>query len=143
MISALVRVCVPLLGDAVFVDSCEDGLFVGRVAAVHAPQHAVLGAALEAQASHQRWRDCVERVVMTKSPLFDPLGVLALGGGIPASAIAVVPLVARGKILGVFGVVRTEELYSYEELLLARAIARRIAYTMDDARASERRAIGR
>ena len=138
MLQAIARACIPILGDAVFVDACEDGVYSRRVASACLPRHEALGAAIDAQVNDRAWRDCVERVVMTASPLVDPLRVIACSTNIGATAMAIVPLAFAGRVHGVFGAVRVAESYSSAELELVTAMARRFARVMDEAQRKHR-----
>jgi GAF domain-containing protein len=132
--TSIARSCVPALGDAVFVDLCERGEFDRRAGVVCSPEHPALAAALQAHATSTAWHTFVERVVMTGTVTLDPTRVLALSAGANAAGFLVVPLVSRGKILGVLGAVSVESAYSRLDLELARKVARRAARAIDDAR---------
>jgi GAF domain-containing protein len=133
MLQALAHACVPILGDAIFIDACESGVF-RRVALVYVAEHGgALAAAIDARTNDPAWRACVDRVVMTKSPVVDPLRLLGPAASLGATAIALVPLVAAGKVFGVLGAVRVDDCYSSAELELVKAVARRIAQTMNEA----------
>lgn len=129
--TSIARTCVPALGDAVFFDLCERGEFQRRAGVACSPEWPALAVALEAHATSTAWHTFVEHVVMTGRATLDPSRVLALSAGTSAAGFLVLPLVSRGKILGVLGAVSVLGVYSRLDLALARKVARRTARSID------------
>ena len=131
---AVARACVPVLGDAAFVDFCDDGAFSRRAGSAIATAHSAHREAMEKHAADPEWRRYVERVVREKTHVFDPSSAAAFGAAISAKGFVLVPLVGRERVLGVLGALRIEGRgYSLEELELAQNVARRAARAIDDA----------
>jgi PAS domain S-box-containing protein len=132
--AAIARACVPVLGDAAFVDFCDDGAFSRRAGTAFSPPHSAHRAAMDTHAADPSWRRYVERVVQEKAAVFDPSSAAAFGATIPAKGFVLVPLVGRDRVLGVLGALRIEGRgYVLDELELAQKVARRAARAIDDA----------
>jgi PAS domain S-box-containing protein len=133
--AAVARACVPVLGDAAFVDLCEDGVFERRASTALAEEHAAMRETFDAHAKDVAWRRYVEHVVKTKAPVFEPTSAAAFGAAISAKGFILVPLASRDRVVGVLGALRIEGRgYSLEELELAQNVARRAARAIDAAR---------
>jgi signal transduction histidine kinase len=121
-LAAVARLAVPALADACLVDLVDDDGHSVRVAAVAAEPHGDLLTALGALALDR-----------PAAPRETP--VVGIGDG---RAHMVVPLVARDRALGVMVfVVSCERAYRAEDADLARALARRAAVAVDNARMYE------
>jgi PAS domain S-box-containing protein len=135
--AAVARACVPVLGDAAFVDLCEDdGVFARRASTALSAEHAAMRETFDTHANDAAWRRYVEHVVKTRAPVFEPTSAAAFGAAISAKGFILVPLASRERVVGVLGALRIDGRgYSLEELELAQNVARRAARAIDDARA--------
>lgn len=132
--SAIARACVPLLGDAAFVDLCDDGVFARRAHTALTVEHEGKRGTFDEHAVDPAWRRYVEHVVRTKTPVFEPESAAAFGANVAAKGFILVPLDAREKVIGVLGALRIDGRgYSLEELELAQNVARRAARAIADA----------
>ena len=135
------RITVPFLGDACIVHVYHDGRFQ-RVAASHVDP--VRAAAIEEKRSTNPidldGRHPVAEVIRTgnivrvASDSTEALDDLVdIFGTLPHDGV-VLPLVARGQLLGVMGLYRESTGYSDNDVFLAEEIARRAALAIDNAR---------
>ena len=131
--SAVARACVPMLGEAAFVDLvCDDGPAVRRAGLALAPSHAPVRDPIARHADDPDGHRYVQRVLESCESVFEPSSAAAFSTDVPAKGFLLVPLVARNKPLGVLGALRLEEgAYTVEQLELAHHLARRAARVID------------
>lgn len=141
------QLVVPHLADACIVNVYREGCFHGAAVAHMDPDRAV---ALERNhAEHPidpSSNHFVARVIRTLAPLIiaGSEGSATASGDIddepsdifdkPPSAAIVLPLSARGQLLGVMGLYREHRSYDAADVFLAEEIGRRAALAMDNAR---------
>ena len=137
-LSTIVRVCVPVLADVCFVDLCDPDapapLDARRVAV--APSGA--SEQLERAAVDPAWSKYRAQLLETLTPVFEPTSASALGvyrSQIDASALLLLPLVARGRTLGLLGALMTSSRRSYtlQDFELGQDLAPRAAIAIDNA----------
>ncbi|HET7307163.1 MAG TPA: PAS domain-containing protein [Gammaproteobacteria bacterium] len=152
----IARLCVPYLADWAFIDLLEDDKTVRRIEVAHAnPAHAELAAMFRADPPPpERLETPQAKALLEGRPLLVPdvTGMVReaiasqpvqprvermarLIGDKPASLICV-PLVARGKTLGLLSLLAIESgrRYGDSDLAFAQDLARRAALAMDNAR---------
>lgn len=134
------RLAVPLLADACLVNAFHGGRFHG-IAVEHVdPDRA---AELERErAEHPidpAGNHPVAEVIRTLQPQYfhgsekNAEGVMDIFSTVPSAAI-IMPLVARGQLVGVIGLYRDKRQYDDNDLFLAEELARRGALAIDNAR---------
>lgn len=131
--SAIARACVPMLGDAAFVDLlCDDGVPVRRAGLALESRHASSREPIARHAEDPSWLPYVRRVLETRSAVFEPSSGAAFSTEIAAKAFLLVPLISRNKPLGVLGALRMDEgAYTIDHLELAHRLARRAARALE------------
>ncbi|MCE9579608.1 MAG: PAS domain-containing sensor histidine kinase [Deltaproteobacteria bacterium] len=148
LLTSIAEIIARDLADWCSIDVVEDGQVV-RLRVIHAdPSRAEACRGLERREVHRR-RNLVTHVLETRQPLLvsdvtpeylaslaeDPAHLELLRGMGPTSFI-VVPLVARGQVLGTlaYGSSRPSRRFSARDLPLADRLASRIAMAVDNAR---------
>ena len=137
-LSTIARVCVPTLADACFIDLCDpdspEPLNAHRVA-VSPPE---AKAQLERAAADPGWCKYRSHLLETLTPIFEPTSASALGAyrtHVDASALLLLPLVARGRTIGLLGTLMTTSRRSYalQDFELGQDLAPRAAIAIDNA----------
>lgn len=139
--TAVARACVPMLGDAAFVDLiCDDGAPLRRAGLAIEPRHAPSREPIARHADEPGWHRYVQHVLESRAAVFEPSSAAAFSTTIAAKAFLLIPLVGKHKALGVLGALRMDEgAYTVEQLELAHHVARRAARAIDTALALSRR----
>lgn len=135
--TAIARACVPMLGEAAFVDLiCDDVPSLRRAGLALEGRHAGAREPIAKQAEDSGWCRYVQRVLETRDAVFEPSSGAAFSTTIAAKAFLLVPLVGKRKPIGVLGALRMDEgSYTVEQLELAHHLARRAARAIDTAMA--------
>ena len=137
-LATLAKVCVPVLADVCFID-LFDGQTVKRAEIATARGVRDADIVLRHHMLDAGWQAYERQMLDTLTPLFEPTSASALGADVSTSlgakALLLVPLVARGRTLGVLGAVMTssERTYSLQDFELAQDVARRAAMAIDNA----------
>ena len=133
--SAVAKACVPMLGEAAFVDLiCDDGAPLRRAGLALEPRHAASRDPISRHADDPGWFRYVQRVLETRDSVFEPSSAAAFSTTIAAKAFLLVPLFGKQKPLGVLGALRMDEgAYTVDQLELAHQLARRAARAIDTA----------
>jgi PAS domain S-box-containing protein len=146
-LSAVAKSCVPTLADACFIDVCderEEESPLRRAEIVLAVRNADAMDVLRRQALDTTWRRYESQLVKTLTPVFEPASAAALGAEVEveldACALLLLPLVGRGRTLGVLGAIMTHSArtYTLQDFELAQDIVRRAAIALDNAFSYER-----
>ncbi len=143
-LDAITSALVPHLADACFVDLLERDVTSLRRVAVAAADELDVESALRRQIFDSAWRAYEEQLLCTRTPVFEPSSAAAFGAAFEARLVGrgllLVPLVARGRAIGVLGALMIESgrTFTLHDFELARNIGRRVALALDNACALER-----
>jgi PAS domain S-box-containing protein len=139
-LETILQVCVPTLGDACFIDLCDptatETMGVRR-ARLAVDGRVDLAQQLERNAVDPGWCKYRGQLLETLTPVFEPTSASALGvyqAQIDACALLLLPLVARGRTLGMLGTMMThsKRTFSLQDFELGQDVARRAAVAIDN-----------
>ncbi|HEY1957312.1 MAG TPA: ATP-binding protein [Polyangiaceae bacterium] len=142
-LETMVHACVPTVADACFLDVCGEEDTPLRRVQIFAPGQDAVVEQLKRHANDGAWRRYEMQLVRTLTPVFEPASAAALGAGyetkVGARALMLLPLAARGKKLGVIGMMMTQSsrTHSLHDFELAQDLARRFAMKLANALAFE------
>ena len=132
-VKAITDACVPILGDAVFVDMVR-GPALRRASLTLDEHHVSTREPLELQAHEPTWHAYVRRVLEANEMIFEPSTAAAFSSAMLAHGFLLVPLVGRYRPLGVLGAIRLSQgAYTVDQFKLAHQVARRASRAIEAA----------